>query len=353
MFADNNQISWRQLFCQMVLGILGAMILFLPGGGSIQGIPGCVSCVIAFLILAVYSIWLVRIAPAYGHLEKSVGKIGMKIAGALFLSYFILTGAFLVDLIWEIISGYMIANTPRMLVHAAVILACAMAGIPQIQRRGRMAEFSFPFFIGALVLMIVMAFSQNRGNFGEYLMQETYMDVDALVMGAYMILASFTCIGAVPFLLGDVKSRRYGSLFAAISVILLFLIAILLLIQGSYGTEQIQERQWPVLSIMASIRIPGGFVSRMDPIWISLMMLFLLFSVGSTFFYSNYIVKKTVLGIPWYVIYGLVYVLSLMGFDEVGIGDIYMDAVRFFFAPAIFLWNLFLGIKCRRKQEAK
>lgn len=380
MFADNNQISGRQLFCQMVLGISGAAILFLPGNGRLKGIPGSLACVIALAVLLLYCILLVRIGPVYSHLEKNIGPFWTKATGLLFLGYFLLTGAFLVDLIWEILSGYMIADTSKMLIHIAVVLACAMAGIPQIQRRGRLAEFVFPFFVGVLVLMIVLAFSQNRGDLGEYLMQGAadtsiaepsminpsaadvhaeksqgnamplYIDVDTLVKDAYTILTSFACIGAVPFLLGNVKSHRYGSLTAGIFLIFSFLIGMLLLVQGSYGSLQVENRQWPALSVMAGIRIPGGFVSRMDPIWISLMLLFLLFSVGSTFFYGNFIVKKTGLGVPWYVLYGLVYVFSLTQWQGKGIGDVYKDALGYFFAPAIFLWNVVLGIKCRRQK---
>lgn len=349
MFADNNQISWRQLLCQMVLGMLGAVILFLPGKGKIQGIEGCVAGLIAVLILVVYCIWLVRIAPAYGHLDRHVGRAGMRVAGAVFLVYFILTGAFLVSLIWEITSNYMISGASQILVHAIVILGCSMAGIPEIQRRGRMAEFCFPFFIGALVLMMILAFSQHRGDFGTYLMQTSDIDVDTLMKDAYAILCAFACIGAAPFLLGNVKGRRYVGLSGAVVVIFLFFTGMLLLLQGSYGMAQIEARQWPALSVMASIRIPGGFVSRMDPIWVALLMLFLLFGVGSTFFYSNYIVKRTELGVPWYVVYGLVYVVSLIRIGDVEIGDFYLDTVKFFFAPAIFLWNVFLGIKSRRR----
>lgn len=349
MFADNNQISWRQLFCQMVLSVLGAMILFLPGR-EIQGIGGCIACVIALLILIFHCFWLVRLTPAYNHLEKYVGTTGTYVTGGVFLAYYILTGAFVVSLIWEIISNYMITDTSQVLVHVVVILACAMAGSPQIQRRGRMGEFCFPFFLGVLLLMIVMAFVQNRGNFGTYLMQESYIDVETLLPDVGILLLAFTCINGVPFLLGNVKDRRFASLAGGVSLVVALLIGMLILIQGSYGTAQTNARQWPVLSLMAGIRLPGGFVSRMDPIWVALLMLFLLFSVGSSFFYSNYIVKRTELGIPWYVIYGLVFVVSLLRFGDMGVNDFYIICVKYFFAPVIFLWNLFLAWKLRRQR---
>lgn len=350
MFADNNQISWRQLFCQMILSILGAMILFLPGR-HIQGIGGCIACVIALVILVFHCFWLTRLTPAYSHLEKYVGDMGTKITGGVFVAFYILTAAFVVSLVWEIISQYMITGTSRVLIHLVVILACGMAGSPQIQRRGRMAEFCFPFFIGVLVLMLILAFAQSRGDFGTYLMQESYMDVDTLARDVGILLLAFTCINGVPFLLGNVKEKRFGGLAGGVSLVVVFLIGTLILLQGSYGTAQTNAREWPMLSLMAGIRIPGGFVSRMDPVWVALLMLFLLFSVGSAFFYSNYIVKRTELGIPWYVIYGLVFVVSLLRFGDKGVSDFYMICVKYFFAPVIFLWNLFLAWKIRRQRS--
>lgn len=349
MFANNDQISWRQLFCQMVLGIVGTAILFLPGRGGVNGISGTISCVIAFVVLAIYGIWLVRIAPAYGHMERHVGTVGRSIAGGLFLGYFILTGAFLVSLICEITSIYMVSRASAFWTSALVILTCSMAGIPQIQRRARMAEFCFPFFISVLVIMIVLAFFQSRSDFGNYLFQESYVDVDGLLTDSYTILSVFACVSAVPFLLGNVKGHRYVSLLFALTVIFSLMIGVIVLLQGSYGAVQVTARSWPVLSIMAGIRIPGGFVSRMDPIWLSLLLLFLLFSLGSTFFYSNYIVKRTKLKIPWYIIYGLIFVVSLTRIKDMGIQDYYMTLVKWFFAPAIFLWNLILGIRSRRR----
>ena len=107
----------------------------------------------------------------------------------------------------------------------------------------------------------------------------------------------------------------------------------------------------PLIALIAGIRIPGTFLARFDPLWISVFLMLMLFSVGTTLFYSNYIVKRTELGIPWYVIYGLVFVVSLLRFGDKGVSDFYMICVKYFFAPVIFLWNLFLAWKIRRQRS--
>lgn len=344
MFADNNQISGKQLFCQMTLGLLGAMILFLPGR-EILGIRGAIACGIALLCLLIHCFWLTRLAPVYGHLEKYVGRPVAMGTGLVYLAYYILTGAFVIALIGKMISYYMILKTPLSLVHLVIILTCAMAGTPKIQRRGRMAEFCLPFFIALLFIMMALAFWQNKSHFGGYLLEKREIDVDTILQDTEILLLSFTCINGVPFLLGRVKEKRFISLAAGTGTVLAFAAGAMLLLQGCYGQAQTEARSWPMLSLMAGIRISDGTVSRMDPIWIALLMMFLLFSVGSTFFYGNYIVQQTGLGIPWYVIYGLVYIISLLQVGEMCIAEYYILCVRYFFAPVMLLWNGYLIFK--------
>lgn len=344
MFADNNQISGKQLFCQMTLGLLGAMILFLPGR-EIFGIRGAIACGIGFVCLPVHCFWLTRLAPVYGHLEKYVGRPAAAGTGLVYLAYYILTGAFVIALIGKMISYYMILKTPLFMVHLVIILSCAMAGTPRIQRRGRMAEFCLPFFIFLLFIMMELAFWQNKSHFGGYLLEKREIDVDTILQDTEILLLSFTCINGVPFLLGRVKEKRFISLAAGTETVLAFTAGAMLLLQGCYGQAQTEARSWPMLSLMAGIRISDGTVSRMDPIWIALLMMFLLFSVGSTFFYGNYIVQQTGLGIPWYVIYGLVYIISLLQVGGMSIAEYYILCVRYFFAPVMLLWNGYLIFK--------
>lgn len=344
MFADNDQISGKQLFCQMTLGLLGAMILFLPGR-EILGIRGVVACGIGFLCLLIHCFWLTRLAPIYGHLEKYVGHPATVATGLVYLAYYILTGAFVIALIGNMISYYMILKTPLFMVHLVIILACAMAGTPRIQKRGRMAEFCLPFFIFLLLVIMILALWQNKSHFGGYLLEKREMDVDTILQDTEILLLSFTCINGAPFLLGRVKGKRFVSLAAGTGIVLAFTAGAVLLLQGCYGQAQTEARSWPMLSLMAGIRISDEMVSRMDPIWIALLMLFLLFSVGSTFFYGNYIVQQTRLRIPWYVIYGLVFVFSLLQIGGMSIAEFYMNSVRYFFAPVMLLWNGYLIFK--------
>lgn len=378
MFADNEVISSRQLRCQLTLGMLGVFLLVLPGFGEIEGIKGVICGIIGGILVAVYCFFLVRIAPAYRNPEKMLGKWGKRIVGGWFLSFFVITGAFFVNVIADVIGVYLVTGSFPYLSHGMILLACAMAGIPQIQRRGRMAETCFGVLVGILVALLFLCMLQQDWKYlGQELMQENsarYSSADTqnlavgnvlskaelrtgignilhpkkLTVGTYQIFAAFTGIGALPFLLNNVKDHKCKNMIGAVAILIGFLGAVLLLLQGAYGTAQVEARPWPLISLIAGIRIPGTFLARFDPLWIALFLILMLFSVGSTLFYSNYIAKRTEIPIKWYWILLAVYLVSLADFGGYSVKRNYKEILLYLYAPTILFINLFIGWRSRR-----
>ena len=100
-FAENNRISHRQLYRQTVLVFLAPFLLCLTGRGGLQGRAGVAGVLAASGILAVYVILLLRMVPWYTDLVKVLGPFQGRAAGLFFLSYVMLTGAYLLNLIAE------------------------------------------------------------------------------------------------------------------------------------------------------------------------------------------------------------------------------------------------------------
>lgn len=369
MFADNDVISARQLLCQLTLGMLGVFLLVLPGFGEIQGIRGVLCCVGGFLLVAAYCFFLVRLAPAYRHPEKVLGIWGAPVMGIWFLSYFIVTGAFLVGLVSDVTDRYFVTGSSPYVIHGVILLACAMAGIPQVQRRGRMAEASFGVLVGILLLLLVLcAFQQDWTYLGQELAQQPTPEAKqemipqvtqnrnlaadgnftGILMGIYEYFAAFAGIGALPFLLNKVKNHRCKSMIGAAGILTAFLGMALLLLQGSYGAAQVKDRSWPLITLIAGIRIPGTFLARFDPLWIAVFLLLLLFAVGSTLFYCNYIAKKTNIPAKWYWILFIVYVISLMDLGGYTVKEYYEILLLYIYAPSILILNLAVGWRHRR-----
>lgn len=348
MFAINDRITARQLYYQIVMSMAGVLLVFLPGYESIYGFVGVGCCLGVFLIWILYSFFLVRISSYYGHLDKILGRFGKKLYGIWMIGFFAVTGAFLTSLIYEVIGTYFVTGAAAPLIHGVILLTCTMAGLPQIQRRGRMAEVCFPILGGALILLLTLSFGQQifqSETFAQYLRQEVVVDAKIFASGIYVLFAVSSGLFGLPFLLNHVKGYRWRSIIGAFGTLLLVLIAVLILLQGSYGIRQVMERKWPIVSLMGGIRIPGGFVFRIDHIWIGILLMLLLFSVGSTLFYANYIAGTVQMNLKWYWTPAMVYIISLIptGFGKIGV--YYDELLLYIFCPVSVLFHIIIGLR--------
>ena len=84
-FAENNRISHRQLYRQMILALLAPFMLCVFGKGGMNGISAVAGMIFALILLGFYVIWLIRLTPAYGELSKRIGSFTVRFIGLFFL----------------------------------------------------------------------------------------------------------------------------------------------------------------------------------------------------------------------------------------------------------------------------
>ena len=354
MFAGNDRITSRQLYFQIVMSMTGILVVILPGFGGIYGWQGILCCEGALVIWFGYAFFLVRISSHYSHLNFFLSDAGKKLYGIWTILVYILMGAYMTSVTAQLVNAYLIPGVSISLVKGILLVGCSMAGIPRIQCRGRMAEAIFPVLGGIFVLLLLVSLGQQliqMDTFGEYLLQPIIWDEREIVNGIYTLFAVSTGLWGLPFLLHQVKGRRYFSIVSAFGTVLLILAAVLLILQGSYGREQVLARSWPVVSLMGGIRIPGGFVFRMDPIWICVLMLMLMFSIGSALFYGNAIAKAV--GFHWHswwlpvAVYGVSLLPTGLGMIE----EYYNELLRYILCPVTVLLHIVVGLRILTVRE--
>ena len=91
-FAENNRISHRQLYRQMILGFLAPFWLCMSGRGKLNGVDAVIGTVIAVVLLCFYVVFLIRLAPAFEDLKKTAGAFMGRVTGAFFLLFILLAG---------------------------------------------------------------------------------------------------------------------------------------------------------------------------------------------------------------------------------------------------------------------
>lgn len=156
-YAENNRISHRQLYRQILLTFLAPFLLCLNGKGGLLGLSGVMGIILAVIFLLLYSFFYLRSTYGYADMIRSFGKAGAVIFGGFFLIYLVMAGAYLLNLIGRIIPVWLIFGISEKWLLLFAVLVCAYGmekGMPEKRQDGRSyrRDFSwgYPAFAGTV-----------------------------------------------------------------------------------------------------------------------------------------------------------------------------------------------------------
>ena len=109
-YAENNRISHRQLYHQIILSFLAPLLICIPGYNGEQGLSGAVGIMAAVLILLLYVFFLMRTSYCYADPVKIMGKLKGSLLGIFFLIYLIMTGVYILSLIEQIVPVWAVSG---------------------------------------------------------------------------------------------------------------------------------------------------------------------------------------------------------------------------------------------------
>ena len=257
MYAENAQISHRQLYRQMVTGLTGILFLtvpVMPGLSGRQGILALISGTGVYLILCTY---FVRIKTVFQYPEKYMGKTAARFFILSYLSWLWLMGVYLLLMITRITQRFLVEGSMAWVVILLAEGAAYLGSHQGLERRARMAEVCFPFLVFIFGGMFLL---------GTLRMKPVYLQE----MGNLSL-----------------EGWASGSMGGGILLISGFLAVSFLLLQGSFGLGGYEHKEYPLVDFMAGIQIPGDFLERVDVFWVAAALFSVLFSLGSVFFYQH------------------------------------------------------------------
>ena len=353
-FTENNRISHRQLYRQMVLTFLAPFLLCLPGEGALAGREGVVGILAALPLLAGYVILLMRMVPWYTDPVKNLGPVQGRLAGLFFLSYVFLTGAYLLDLMAELIPEMLVPGVPGIWIAFLAVCVCSFGTHRGMQRRGRMAEVSGGLLLGGIVLMMVLCLGQSRISYLQE-MQETALAAGDIPGSFYTVLCAFSGLSLLPFMLKDVEKRGTAgkTLLLGITALCGILAGMLLLLPAVLGQERLASERYPVLPLMAGADLPGNILARFDVLWAGFLLYSLLFALGSLFHYGHQITERARLGSGRWWIPAAVFLLGVTESGGTGIRDYYGFWLTRIFFPGMLLLQAYMAFRGRRKWNRK
>lgn len=353
-FAENNRISHRQLYRQMILTFLAPFLVCLPGKNGIQGMNGFWGIVLAVSVLILYVFILLRVTSGYSDMVRFLGSFWGRIAGAFFLVYIIFTAVYILKILEQIIPRWLLMGIPSGWISFLVIVVCSIGTEKGIQRRGRMAEISGGLLLAGVLLMMVLCLGQIRVDYLQEMAEVERISGAAVVQGGYLFLCGFSGVGLLPFIMRDVV--RPGSvgktIIGAILTVGGILAGVLVLLPAVFGWNRLLTEEYPILPLLAGAALPGNILARFDVLWMGFVLYGLLFALGSLFYYGHQVVEKCHLGTAKYWMAALVFGLSLLEVSGIAVRTFYRNYLETIFVPGLLFIQVLL-LFCGRKRKTR
>ena len=354
-FAENNRISHRQLYRQMILGLLAPFLLCIPGRDGMNGLSAVLGIVAAMVFFCFYVIILIRLTPAFDDLVKAAGKVAGRITGVFFLLYILMSGGYLLALLRTLVPASLIMGVSGRWIAFWEILVCSVGSRKGMPGRGRMAEVSGGLLSGGILLMMVLCIPQMKGEYLVEMVQRDHLTMENMVRSFYGAVCAFSALGLLPFLMGDVE--KYGSAgktaMWAILTIGGILVGMEVLLPAVLGYDRVRLERYPVLPLLDGADLTGNVLARFDVIWMGFLLYSLLFSVGSLLHYGHQIVRRAHLGTGRFWMPAMIFLISLLEEEGKGILDYFGWYLGYIFVPGIFICHIYLFLRGKRKHKKK
>ena len=349
MYADNAQISHRQLFRQIFTGLAGVYILVIPVMPKLHGRQGILALLTGMGIYLLLCTYFARIKTVFQYPEKYLGKFWGRCLVFFYVYWLWLMGILLLLVIVRVTKRFLVEGNASWIILLLAGLAAYFGSHQGLERRGRMAEVCFPFLIILLGILFFLGILRMKP---EYLQEMGSLSLRGWLLGTWEVVCIFLPFVFLPVTLGNVRKpgetrRIMGSSIAVITGMLVF---VLVLLQGSFGLGGYEHKNYPVIDFMAGIQIPGNFLQRVDVFFVAAVVFSLLFGLGSVFFYQHELLvrikmEKTAL----FTASGMIAAAVLWEKMKVPTSWFFAVTIRFY-GPVFVLFLILAGMKGRKKR---
>ena len=357
MFSENDRISQRQMERQIVLVLLCPAFWQLAAYGASDGLCGIAGIFLGYGLLAVWCIYLVRLGGLYCRLESVMGKAGKVLLAVIYLCFLCFLGGTLLRKMEELSAAYLTAGVSKELCALFLAAAAGFGVGGEVQRRGRLAEALYPWILGGIAILLLLTIPQMHFSAFEYAWKtvksvETVDNGSVFLRNVWRTLENGTPLALLPFLFAHVQKERQSLILPVARSVWktgLLVIAGSMALLGVFGRRGTATAQDPLLLLMAGTSLPGGFLERFDILWMAILLMGLLFTLGSLLFYVSLVGEKTGLWKPQnpYVRVGAAFLVWLLSCAEGG------WSVRYGYFPFFLGLTVLLGFFQKRMKKLR
>lgn len=293
MFSKNNQISGRQMFRLLTYDLLGIGTLLLPS--ALAGITkkgGMLAIAIGISGGILASVLFGRLTGCMGEgesypsfLKRCFGTFFGTAASLFYALYYLLLGGYASYVFGHLIVTELLKEQSFYWIVAGILLLAAYGVTHGIEGRARVYEILFWFLLAPFFVMLAFAAKDVRVP---RLFPVYTGDAASVWTGGYVCFAFLSLGGVALFATPFAKKKQSvkGALTGAVCFSGILFLALYAVLQGMFGTAALRDIEYPAVTLMSMIRIPGGFFQRQDALMVAVWFFTVFALIGSSLFYA-------------------------------------------------------------------
>lgn len=372
MFSSNDKISARQIKRLLVFDLFGAGSLLLPSQLAKSGNGIGIWSILAGMAFACIYLWLLhtcssRIVSDYmNYLKKGWGNI---LARLLYLCYAVLsivTCAWAAKLLAELVCDSLLDGQEFLSALFVIVLLAVYGASAGMEARARVYELLFWVLVLPLLVMLLLCVRQVQViQWFPLLGDADTIGWSWFFSGTWQCFAAFLPLTFVLFLVPHVQDKRKSVRAAFCAVICngVALAVIYFILLGIFGSGALAKEQYPVITLMGMVKIPGDFLKRLDAVMVGGWFFTLYALIATTLYYGMIIIRRALTGgeniradregkTVWFLVlavlaYGIACAFHLMPQAE-------LFAMKIFYlagVPFVVLVPVFSLVLCKKEKE--
>ncbi len=301
MFSENERISSRQLKRLVVLDWIGKACLLLPlfierSDGRSFTVSLMIGLVLSLFYICLIS-WLGRQVQNdyFGYVQNRMGKGAALVLALVYWLYAFVNTVYLVRLFGEVAGTFLLPELGQEILFALVVAAGCYGAFQGLEGRARTAEALYGILLIPLGILLLAAAIPIRS---EYLSPgQAALSLEMLGHGLQVFMA-FGGAGIFLFVAPRVERKKEFGKALRRSVVIVggAALAMLLTSIGTFGEEGVRALPWPVITLMSTVEIPGGFLQRWDVVFTGLLLTTFFIAVSTGMFYIRLMSEQL---LPW------------------------------------------------------
>lgn len=309
MFSNNNRISLRQTYRLFLFDFLGISTLLLPvqlaGQSGIYGLFSILGgAVLGVLYLCYLSCCVRNMEMGIGEfLDTGITKKCGTVIVTLLVITCVISAAYVSSVTVSLIQHSLIKEESYILILLLLLVVAGYAICGGIESRARVYEVMFWVILIPLFLML---FFSLKGFDGTFFQTPIAWRPLSVLKGSYQVFLSMLTMFFLLFFpeyLPDavkekgmkraVQKQMYAAAFAfGCAIAILAVIYVILL--GTFGEAALAHMKYPVVTLMSTIQIAGGFVKRLDAIMLAVWFFTLFALLNLHLYYATKMLKRTI-----------------------------------------------------------